>query len=225
MKPIKVICTTSDNLQTLQENLLGLVGKHIVYKTFEKQKATVQIFNVGEVFPTNFLNHSKGEPVFQFDVEYGNEDTKGRRSIITYKFMISQKDFSKNHLEKYLYMENRTHPFVYFESDGLIHEYICCSANYYDDGKKYPHQPININKGFVVTGLRHHSCYATVAAIAGLDEAIRIRYSRLNKSEKEHQGFLTSKNRFVNRIEAAEIAFEAGQIKERIKKLHSEDLY
>ena len=39
------------------------------------------------------------------------------------------------------------------------------------------------------------------------------------------QGFYTSKGRFVNREEAAKIAFEAGQIDEQKKTLFSEDLY
>jgi hypothetical protein len=41
----------------------------------------------------------------------------------------------------------------------------------------------------------------------------------------EEQGFLTNTDRFVNRQEAAQIAFESGQIKEETKRLFSEDLY
>lgn len=40
-----------------------------------------------------------------------------------------------------------------------------------------------------------------------------------------HQGFLTSKGRFVERMEAARIAYEAGQITEKKYKLYSEDLW
>jgi hypothetical protein len=43
-----------------------------------------------------------------------------------------------------------------------------------------------------------------------------------------HQGFLTSKGRFVDRVEAAKIALEAEQIKElsyHNNQLFSEDLY
>ena len=43
-----------------------------------------------------------------------------------------------------------------------------------------------------------------------------------------HQGFLTSRGRFVDRIEAAKIAINAGQIQElqyHDDKLFSEDLY
>ena len=38
-------------------------------------------------------------------------------------------------------------------------------------------------------------------------------------------GFLTSKDRFVERKEAGEIAFKAGQIKELTGHLYSEDIY
>jgi hypothetical protein len=41
----------------------------------------------------------------------------------------------------------------------------------------------------------------------------------------EEQGFLTNTDRFVDRKEAGQIAFDAGQIKEETKRLFSEDLY
>ena len=40
-----------------------------------------------------------------------------------------------------------------------------------------------------------------------------------------NQGFLTSKNRYVSREEGAEIALDSGQIKEKLIKLYSEDIY
>jgi hypothetical protein len=93
-------------------------------------------------------------------------------------------------------------------------EYIACSAILFDDGKKHVHQPINVPTGFIVCGLRHHNCLATMAAL-GL---------RIKDGE---QGFLTSKNRFVNRHSAALIARSAGQVdfKGSSKKLMSEDIY
>ena len=39
------------------------------------------------------------------------------------------------------------------------------------------------------------------------------------------QGFMTSVNRFVNRYEAADIAFMSGQIKGRVNCLYSEDIW
>ena len=39
------------------------------------------------------------------------------------------------------------------------------------------------------------------------------------------QGFLTSVGRFVNRYEAADIAFMSGQLKGRVNCLYSEDIW
>lgn len=107
-------------------------------------------------------------------------------------------------------------------------EYILCAANRYDDGKKYKHQPININRGFVVCGRRHHNCIDTFAQIVGFP------YTELGHRihNTEVQGFLTNTNRFVTRKEAYKIAFEADQIQgpnkgcaENSIGLTSEDLY
>jgi uncharacterized protein with ACT and thioredoxin-like domain len=38
----------------------------------------------------------------------------------------------------------------------------------------------------------------------------------------EMQGFITTKGRFVSRVQAADIAFNAGQIKEKVSSLRSE---
>ena len=85
-------------------------------------------------------------------------------------------------------------------------EYILCATNHYDDGEKQIHGPKNIESGFVICGRRHHNC---ISIFVGEYE----------------QGFLTNTNRFVDREEAAKIAFDYGQIKEETKRLFSEDLY
>ena len=96
-------------------------------------------------------------------------------------------------------------------------EKIICAAIYLNDKKVHDLQPTNIKIGFVVCGHRHGNCYATMEIIFGdLDKY---------KSEYETQGFITSNNRFVDRKEAAEIAFQAGQITKEAKCLISEDLY
>lgn len=100
-------------------------------------------------------------------------------------------------------------------------EYIICAANHYDDGSEQVHKPKNIKTGFVICGHRHHNCIDIFAKIVGFpysEEAFKILRT-------EEQGFLTNTNRFVDREEAGEIAFAAGQTKELIKRLHSEDLY
>jgi hypothetical protein len=76
--------------------------------------------------------------------------------------------------------------------------------------------PYNVNKGIVFCGWRHPNCIYQKVAITGL---------RDSESGDYVQGFLTSDNRFVGREEAALIAFEAGQTKEKKIILYSEDLY
>jgi len=99
-------------------------------------------------------------------------------------------------------------------------EYIICAANYYADGKKHEHQPKNINSGFVICGRRHHNIFMTVGLLLDGEQE---RITDLNKFCE--QGFVTSKDRFVERDEAGEIAFKAGQTTELKKCLFSEDLY
>lgn len=100
-------------------------------------------------------------------------------------------------------------------------EYILCAANYYNDYEMHEHQPFNIGSGFVILGMRHHNCINTFAQIVGFPytpEGLKIRGT-------EQQGFLTSKNRFVDRFEAGIIAYNAKQTETLINRLHSEDLY
>jgi hypothetical protein len=93
-------------------------------------------------------------------------------------------------------------------------EYIICAAIHFDDGLKHPHQPVNISSGYVICGRRHHNVYVTFSILA------------FGEPKKEFkQGFLTSKDRFVSRKEAGEIALAAKQITEPNNCLFSEDLY
>ena len=94
-------------------------------------------------------------------------------------------------------------------------EDIRCAAIWVDDeNTDWAHQPRNIKSGYVICGLRHHNCFSDPRFI---DSKI--------KKHKVVQGFLTSKDRFVNRVEAAHIALSASQIPEIVTQLFSEDLY
>jgi len=94
-------------------------------------------------------------------------------------------------------------------------EYIICAAIWYQDGNVYPHQPFNIKSGIVFCGRRHHNCFIPAS----------IAFPQRDK-EKIEQGFLTSKDRYVNRREAAVIARNAGQISDETNIcLFSEDIY
>lgn len=97
--------------------------------------------------------------------------------------------------------------------------YIICAAIWFKDGKKYVHQPRNVDSGLVVCGRRHHNCYLTIVSIKGpliLDD---------KKYINNVEGFLTSDDRFLDRKEAGKLAFEIGQIKKFTDCLFSEDLY
>ena len=100
-------------------------------------------------------------------------------------------------------------------------EYILCAAIWYNDGKERIHLPRNIKTGIVVDGWRHGNC------IMILSEMYPNRdYIINNKTGKTTiQGFLTSEGMFVNRKDAGEIAFKAGQIDKETDCLFSEDLY
>ena len=92
---------------------------------------------------------------------------------------------------------------------------VICSAILYDDRiKRKTYQ--NVYSGVVFCGPRHHDCEALLFEFypCVMDDMENVIY-----------GFVTSDNRFVNRKLAAEIAYEAGQIKEKLNKLFSTSLY
>jgi hypothetical protein len=101
-------------------------------------------------------------------------------------------------------------------------EYILCAAIWFDDGVFHYHQPKNIETGLVFCGHRHGCIFAQIGGTVG-------ERQKLGIFEKE-QGFLTNTNRFVNRLEALEIAKKTNQLKpdeyvhDRIG-LFSENLY
>jgi len=96
----------------------------------------------------------------------------------------------------------------------MAKETILCAAIHIDDGKEHVHQPKNIQTGFVITGRRHHNCYATMAVIAKvaqLEDVVTIK-GLINKINRDQQGFITSEDRFVNRKEAFKIAVREKQL-------------
>jgi hypothetical protein len=82
-------------------------------------------------------------------------------------------------------------------------EYILCAAIWYQDGNQYPHQPKNIETGIVICGRRHHNCITTRSV------------TTIDRLCQNVQGFLTSKDRFLNRKEAYQIALAVGQVAAR----------
>lgn len=107
-----------------------------------------------------------------------------------------------------------------------MNERIICAAIWYKElelKKEFPTEvylPKNLDRGIVFSGHRHGQCLYTKCAITGLRDC---------ESGENEQGFLTSKNRFVSRQEALEIALRENQVIDlsqiRGDRLFSEDLY
>ena len=81
-------------------------------------------------------------------------------------------------------------------------EHVLCSAIWYDDGLTRVHLPENVPSGIVACGLRHANCYTVLITL----------FPDRSYLSRCKQGFLTSKNRFVDRTEAWAIALAAGQV-------------
>ena len=93
--------------------------------------------------------------------------------------------------------------------------HILCAGIWFNDELKYIHQPKNIETGFVIAGRMHHNCFLTLSMML----------KRVGDFKSHEQGFITSDDMFVNRKEAAKIAFAAGQTKKLKSLLFSDDLY
>lgn len=85
--------------------------------------------------------------------------------------------------------------------------------------------PDNISKGVVILGHRHADIIKNVLNLLGKRT---VRYGE-NSVGETVQGFLTTKNRFVDRKEGAEIAWREDQILDKSRAnpeyLYSEDIY
>lgn len=90
---------------------------------------------------------------------------------------------------------------------------ILCAAIWVDDGKHHAHQPVET--GLVFCGYRHCNIIPQIHIAGFLPQ----------DSFPKIQGFLTKDGKFVNRKDAANLAFTAGQISEEKNELFSEDLY
>lgn len=102
-------------------------------------------------------------------------------------------------------------------------ERINCAAIWYKDLPSVKYMPVNINKGVVVEGHRHADIIRTVINLLGK----RTCQFGENAAGESKQGFITNKNRFVDRVEAMSIARAANQIisDTSFPELYSEDLY
>tara|TARA_R110000796_G_scaffold1673_2_gene6933 strand:+ start:9131 stop:9430 length:300 start_codon:yes stop_codon:yes gene_type:complete len=99
-----------------------------------------------------------------------------------------------------------------------MEEQILCSAIWYKEVMpRAAHRPINTPGGVVVCGYRHGHCISQILPLTG---------ERMFKLGDHVQGFLTNKNRFVDRKEGAKIWIaNGGELKYSKTDLYSEDLY
>ena len=107
-----------------------------------------------------------------------------------------------------------------------LNERITCSAVWYKELPDSVFKPVNVDKGIVVCGHRHANC---IDIVKSLSELRSVQFAPDGVGESI-QGFMTSENRFVDRLEAAEIAVKAGQVYRNFLSnpligLFSEDLY
>lgn len=98
-----------------------------------------------------------------------------------------------------------------------VDEYILCAAIWYKEFDKPAHSVYNTETGVVLCGWRH-------AQIIGQFNLLTGKRSVTPECGEYVQGFLTSKNRFVDRVEGKEI-FEKTNEKSEFNQLYSEDLY
>ena len=104
-------------------------------------------------------------------------------------------------------------------------EFILCASNHYDDKIKHD-KIISVETGFVVSAQRHCNIISSVDALVSACGGDYDKISKLNINAGITEGFLTNKNRFVDREEGYDIALNAGQIhKKPMCILFSEDLY
>jgi hypothetical protein len=96
-------------------------------------------------------------------------------------------------------------------------EQILCAAIWLQEAERAAHRPINTPGGVVISGFRHGNCISSIVALTG---------KRLFEHGEHVQGFLTNKNRFVDRKEGAEIWIKnGGKLNFNSIELYSEDLY
>jgi hypothetical protein len=96
-------------------------------------------------------------------------------------------------------------------------ERILCAAIWLKNIERAAHRPINTPGGVVFCGFRHGDCIAQIFAVTN---------KKLHLHGEHIQGFLTSKNRFVDREEGAEIWVNGGgKLNYSGHLLYSEDLY
>jgi len=109
-------------------------------------------------------------------------------------------------------------------------ERILCAAIYVDTGNPEPPRRSSTypETGIVFAAWRHGDCFTSLNAWAERlsdEERDAIETIQEHQLNGRNQGFLTSQGRYVDRQEAADIAWRAGQVDRKLTSLISENLY
>lgn len=105
-------------------------------------------------------------------------------------------------------------------------EYILCAAYKFKSSYRTPKmEEIKTKNGTMIEEIYHEPHREVFRMALGYRHADIIYKYADCIDQSDTGGFITSKGRYVNRREAAEIAYNAGQINEKKSFLYSEDLY
>lgn len=140
------------------------------------------------------------------------------KEMLVWRLMKTQAELIK---------ENKDDLLTLIDSTMLADEYILCAAIWFKELplkneiplRKRGFSPYNIDCGVVLCGWRHPNALYQMVGITGLAQ---------HEAGKQVEGFLTNKNRFVDREEGMKIATAANQLVTDLHvsdELFSENLY
>lgn len=104
-------------------------------------------------------------------------------------------------------------------------EYIVCAAYKLKAGEDFPRIKTHLSTGKDVKKIYFEPHREVFDMALGWRHADIIYKHGDLIDQSDTGGFMTSKGRYVNRDEAAKIAFECGQVPKMIHRLYSEDIY
>jgi hypothetical protein len=123
MVTTKVTCDKSDNLDTIREKLISLIGKQVL--STESQRKSYKIFDVGEVEETVI---GKGVckagstiqvyPMWGFYYIYGQDNGNGKRWNRKDLLMIQKESDYKSDIMKNTIIIDEHHPFIFINKNS-----------------------------------------------------------------------------------------------------------
>ena len=114
---------------------------------------------------------------------------------------------------------------IFIEMNNKV-EYILCAAYKFKEGYRTPKmEEIKAKDGTMIEKIYHEPHREVFRMALGWRHADIIYKYADCIDQSDAGGFMTSKGRYVDRKEAAEIAYNAGQTEEKKSFLYSEDIY